>query len=153
MQAFIPNALLEEILRYYLIIHWTDFHGNTPIFPHPQHKDLSNKTFRASELSETHRLQLHDLLLEQYPDKADVLSNCIATLNKLHAGNYISDTSHSEFLISLTRNNVQWYDTFKQATVSLPYNEPYQVNGITLSLPELKENSYYYIDIFVPEND
>ena len=163
MQAFLPNVLLEEILRDYLIIHWTDFHANDPSFPHPQHKDMSAKAFRASELSVEHTTQIQDLLTEQYPSKAEVLSHCIATLNKLHAGNYINDTSHSEFIISLTRNNVQWQNfklnTFLPATdgsfvkITLPYNQPYEVKGMTLALPELQENSYYYIDVFVPEND
>ena len=152
MQAFIPNALLEEILRDYLIIHWTDGHANDPSFPHPQHKDMSVKPFRASTLSEQHKMQIQNLLLEKYPSKAEVLSNCITTLNKLHAGNYIKNTSHSEFIISLTRNNVQWQNG-SFAMITLPYNQPYEVNQMVLSLPELKENSYYYIDVFVPEND
>ena len=149
MQAFLPNALLEEILKDYLIIHWTDRFANDPGFPHPQHKDMSRKAFRASELSNEHTVQIQNLLIENFPHKAEVLPNCIATLNKLHAGNCIFDTSHSEFIISITKNDVQWQNyelnTFvpvmeqRFEKITLPYNQPYEVKGMPLALPELQE--------------
>ena len=154
MQAFLPDALLEQILRDYLIIHWTDLYANHLEFPHPQHRDMSRNKWRASELSTEHKSQIVNLLIKDYPDKVEVLPTCIATLNKLHAGNVIGNTSHSEFIISLTNNDVQW-QTWNPThnMITLPYNQPYVVNNVKLSLSELQENSFYYIDIFVPEND
>tara|TARA_B100000900_G_scaffold292546_1_gene251370 strand:+ start:477 stop:938 length:462 start_codon:yes stop_codon:yes gene_type:complete len=152
MQAFLPNALLEEVLREYLIIYWTDRHSNQADFPHPQFRTFGDRAFRSAELSEDHTNQIKDLLIEKYPENESVIRECMILLNKLHSGNFINNTSHSQYLISLTRNNVQWYDTFNQATVSLPYNEALEVNGMTLSMPQLDKTSFYYLDVFVPEN-
>ena len=153
MRGFLPNKLLEEILREYLIIHWTDRFSSQNDYPHPQHKLLGGEPFRASELKDQHVLEIQDLLVDKYPAQKSVIQECTVLLNKLHAGNFISDTSYTQFIISLTRNDVLWYDTLKESYLSLPYNEPFELDGMTLSLPQLIDNSYYYLDVFVPKND
>lgn len=152
MDTFLPNQLLEEILREYLIIHWTDKFSNQNDYPQKQIRTQGGDAFRSAEFTEQHTIQVKDLLIKQYPERESNILNSLVYLQKLHDGNFITDTSESQFLISLTRNNVLWYNTFKESYLSLPYNEAVDVNGITLSLPQLVDNSYYYIDVFEPEN-
>jgi len=152
MDTFLPNQLLEEILREYLIIHWTDKFSDQPDYPQKQLRTQGGNAFRSAEFTEQHTIQVKDLLIKQYPERETNILNSLVYLQKLHDGNFITDTSESQFLISLTRNNVLWYNTFKESYLSLPYNEAVDVNGITLSLPQLVDNSYYYIDVFEPEN-
>jgi hypothetical protein len=152
MNTFLPNQLLEEILREYLIIHWTDKFSDQNDYPHKQLRTQGGDAFRSAEFTEQHTIQVRDLLIKQYPERESNILNSLVYLQKLHDGNFISDTSQSQFLISLTRNNVLWYNTFKESYLSLPYNEAVDVRGITLSLPQLVDNSYYYIEVFEPEN-
>tara|TARA_B110000444_G_scaffold14259_1_gene12205 strand:- start:7181 stop:7642 length:462 start_codon:yes stop_codon:yes gene_type:complete len=152
MEKFLPDNLLEEILREYLIIHWTDLFSNDGDYPHPQLRTQPCEPFRSSDLNSEHTLKIQDLLIEKFPDNKNIILDCVVHLNKLHHGNSIADTSYSQYLISLTNNNVEWYNTFKQSYLSLPYNEAFRLNGMTLSVPVLEDNSFYYLDVFVPEN-
>lgn len=150
MTGFIPQQLHEELLREYLIVHWTDRYSNQEdLFP-PAVKLQSGPKFRSSEISDNHSNQLLELIQARYPERN--LDKCKIILNKLHDGDHISDSSHSEFLISITNNDTQWYNTQTETYLSLPYNELVDMTGTTLSLPTIEEGSYYYLDVFVPEN-
>ena len=152
MNTFLPNQLLGEILREYLIIHWTDKFSNQGDYPQQQLRSQGGEPFRSAEFNEQHTIQVRDLLIKQYPERESNILNSLVFLQKLHDGNFVSNTSQSQFLISLTRNNVLWYDPFKKSYLSLPYNEAVDVHGITLTLSPLVDNSYYYIEVFEPEN-
>lgn len=151
MNPFLPRELLEEILRTYLIIHWTDRYSDQPDFLTTAIQQQGGVPFRASELTEYHTSQIRQLLTLNFPHRTNI-DQMLCSLNKMHDGNFISDSSHSEFIISITNNNTDWYDSFADEKVSLPYNDAVDTKGMTLSLPKITEGSYYYIDIFVPEN-
>ena len=152
MTTFLPNQLLTDILREYLIIHWTDKFSNENDYPQQQLRSQGGEPFRSAVFNEQHTTQVRDLLIKQYPERESNILNSLVYLQKLHDGNFVSDISQSQFLISLTHNNVLWYNTFKESFLSLPYNEAVDVHGIPLSLPQLVDNSYYYIEVFEPEN-
>jgi len=147
MQKFLPDKLFKEILSKYLMVHWTDYYSNTNGMPvEITHQQI---TWRLSLLDEDITAELKKLLIDKFPKKADTINQLSFFLNKLHDGNFISDCSYNEFIISLTNNGTQWYDSSKGEHIVLGYNEAVDTGGMTLQLPELDNSAYYFIDGFM----
>ena len=151
MDGFLPIKLREELLREYLIVHWTDRTSDQPNFLPNAIKEQGGIPWRCADLDREHSVQILDLLKQKYNTRDDI-DQMVCVLHKMYDKHFINDCSHSSFIISLTNNDVKWYDTFAEQKVSLPYNEAFDTTGMTLSLPTLENNSYYFIDIFLPEN-
>ena len=153
MAKFIPDDLLKHLLQEYLMVHWTDSYSTQPNFPaEMQRQDCE---FRLAMLDEADCNKLKELLITKFLVREETINKCSFFFNKLHDGDFISDYSYSEFMINITNNGTQWYDSSKGKHVELGYNEGVDTKGMTLQLPRLEDSAYYFIDAYIcssPEN-
>jgi len=145
MQKFIPDKLFKEILNQYLMVHWTDHWSSMRSMPVQMRQGTD---WRLSLLDDNITAELKQLLITKFPNRAETIDQLSFFFNKLHDGDFISDCSYNEFIISVTNNGTKWYDSSRGEYIELGYNEAVDTGGMTLQLPQLEDSAYYFIGAF-----